>query len=79
MGGEITVESQPGKGSVFIFTARFIIDAETEMQKSETYTSVDMQNTRVLIIDDNETNQLVCHLMLEPLGCSTLAVNSGFK
>ncbi len=49
------------------------------MQKSETDFGVDMQDTRVLIIDDNETNQMVCHLMLEALGCSTLAVDSGYK
>jgi len=79
MEGEITAVSQRGEGSTFIFTARFMIDAKAEMQKSETDFSVDMQDTRVLIIDDNKTNQLVCHLMLEPLGCSTLAVDSGFK
>ncbi len=79
MEGDITAESKLGEGSSFIFTARFFIDAEAENQKSETGFRVDMQDKRVLIIDDNETNQLVCHLMLEPLGCSTLAVNSGFK
>jgi len=79
MAGEISVESQAGEGSTFIFTASFIIDAEAEMQKAEPDFGVDMQDTRVLIIDDNETNQLVCHLMLAPLGCSTRAVNSGFE
>ncbi len=79
MGGEIAAESQVEKGSTFTFTARFIVDAEAGILDSETEKDIDMQDLRVLVIDDNETNRQVCHLMLEPLGCQTMAVNNGFE
>ncbi|MCP4578794.1 MAG: response regulator, partial [Deltaproteobacteria bacterium] len=79
LGGEIAVQSIEGKGSTFSFSARFIKDAEARVSKPSTEEPVDIRNTRILIVDDNETNRLVCTTMLEPFGCRMASVNSGFE
>src|SRR5262249_14759394 len=55
MGGAISVESEPGRGSTFRFTARFGVghledDGAAAMQPS-------LAGLRILIVDDNLTNR----------------------
>ena len=51
MGGEITVDSQPGRGSRFRFTARFgLPEAAAAPQRG----FEQLQGLRVLVVDDNE-------------------------
>jgi len=66
MDGEVGVESTPGAGSMFWFSARFSPSA----RKAEPV-SCDvavLENRRVLIVDDNATNRKVLSRQLSQLG-----------
>jgi PAS domain S-box-containing protein len=63
MGGEIHVESEPGVGSNFIFTANLGIGDE---QGSRSYIPItDLQNMHALVVDDNSTSREILTAYLE--------------
>lgn len=51
MGGKIRVESVPGVGSNFIFTAKFDLHAEMKVPLQP---DPDLRGKRVLVVDDNQ-------------------------
>jgi len=55
MGGEISMESVPGKGSTFWFTARF--EKQPHVVKAVPVPHARLDGLRVLIVDDNATNR----------------------
>jgi signal transduction histidine kinase/DNA-binding NarL/FixJ family response regulator/HPt (histidine-containing phosphotransfer) domain-containing protein len=82
MGGGITVESTPGAGSCFLFTARFgyKIGAEPVVAAPETdvavLASAGERGGEILLVEDNPINQDVAREMLEYLGYHiTVAAN----
>lgn len=70
MGGDMTVQSSPGEGSVFGFTIPLVAaTAETESEPAPTSTPVASgARRRILLVEDNATNQLVASEMLKRLG-----------
>jgi len=75
MGGQIGMESEPGEGSRFWFTLNF--DKQKETESFSFQTPVDIRGMRMLVVDDNKTNQLILLKMLESFGCCVEAVHSG--
>ena len=70
MDGRIGVESEPGAGSTFWFTARFgKQDPEAMAATDERFEPVDVAGVRILAVDDNATNRRVIASMLENWRC----------
>jgi PAS domain S-box-containing protein len=74
MGGIVGVESVPGKGSTFWFTARVAVGVPRQHLSMP---GLDLQGRRVLVVDDNEHAAHVLVDMLEAIGFHALAVDSG--
>src|SRR5262249_24528678 len=74
MGGTISLESQPGRGSTFHFTVWFDLDqprAETPRGKWR------MTNLPVLIVDDNATNRRILEEVFTSWRMRPVAVDGG--
>ncbi len=73
MGGELTVQSEPGAGSEFAFT----LPLENPQTASATGTPMARFNgERVLVVDDNSTNLRLLDTMLRQMGLTPTCVNN---
>jgi PAS domain S-box-containing protein len=76
MGGQVTVESEPGRGSTFAFTARFGRQPHPP-EPIVHRPPVSLQGLPVLVVDDNATNRLVLEEWLRGWQMEPAAVSDG--
>ena len=74
MGGEISVESEPNRGSTFAFTLSFESGNEPEQQGTKTSSQPSLEGFRVLLVEDNKINQLVEKEVLLSIGVDTVMI-----
>ena len=76
MGGELGVDSAPGCGSRFYFTANFGLEAERAASIAAP-SSEGLHGARALVVDDNDTAREVLMHMAHSLGLRASAASSG--
>ena len=76
MGGTITVQSEPDRGSTFAFTARFGRQPHPT-EKTPALPLVLLRDLRVLVVDDNPTNRHILEEWLRGWQMDPAAVGDG--
>src|SRR5208282_3565204 len=76
MGGRIWVDSEPGRGSNFHFTAKLELQ-QGPAKKQPEFSATKLRDLPVLVVDDNSTNRRILEEMITSWRMKPVAVGSG--
>ena len=76
MGGQLTVESEPGRGSTFSFTARFGQKADSP-EAADASPQPLLRDVPALVVDDNGVSRRILDSWLRGWGMDSTAVGDG--
>lgn len=81
MGGNITVQSEQGVGSIFTIVVSFVIDEITAAMNKHSVTNStnNLVGTRILLVEDNEMNQKTSERLLTSEGATVTIAKSGME
>ena len=81
MHGKIVVQSVFGKGSKFTvcIDQRIVKNPTIKIDTEKNYAEVQVDNKKVLLVDDNKINLKVAERLMESYGIETESVESGFE
>ena len=66
MDGKISIQSNPGQGTIFSFTAIFGISKQKQAEKLEQENQLEkIRGAKILVVDDNEINRQIAGRVLE--------------
>ncbi len=74
--GSITLQSEEGKGSRFIIELPIAISSSEE-ESAETSSDILFNGEKILLVEDNKTNQLFATLILDELNLTYIIANNG--
>jgi PAS domain S-box-containing protein len=77
MGGQLQVESQPGRGSSFSFSVRFGLASGTSATLPAVDAPVSLRGARILVVEDNAINQQVARELLSSVGAEAVVTDRG--
>lgn len=82
MNGDITVSSKLGQGSVFSFILPILEAEKEEYNKEIPLGKIDFNKQlvgKILLVEDNQTNQLLMNILLDDIGLSVDLAENGLE
>lgn len=79
MGGQITLKSEPNKGSTFTFSINYEETSLPSQAEQLNQQANDLSHCHILIVDDNEINLKLLKQLLSNLGANVITAMSGME